>query len=155
MTTPSKTFLFLRVFAFATIVPLLMLLKITRVAAILEPGGDPRPVDPDLVKRIIACVETTMRKGRPLVRSSCLTRGLAHYYFLRRAGLDVSLHFGIGRTGKDKEFGGHCWLVKEGEPYLEARDPRPLYTDMYCISRENSHQSMGNYALERSRSMRP
>ena len=154
MTAASNAFLFLRVFAFATVVPLLMLFKIPRVAAIVEPGGEPQPADPELVKRIVACVEIAVRKGRPLVRSSCLTRGLAHYYFLRRAGLDVSLHFGIGRTGKEKEFSGHCWLAKEGQPYLEPRDPRALYTDMYCISRENSPKPIGNYARELSRSMR-
>lgn len=154
MIAPSKAFLFLRIFAFATVVPLLMKLKVARVAAIVEPGGEPRPVDPDRVERIIAYVETAMRKGRPLVRSSCLTRGLAHYYFFRRAGMDVSLHFGIGPTGKEKEFSGHCWLVKEGEPYLEPRDPRPLFTVMYCISRENSQTPVGSNAHAQSRLMR-
>lgn len=154
MMAPSKAFLFLRIFVFATVVPLLMRLKVARVAAIVEPGGEPQLADPALVQRIIAYVETAMRKGRPLIRPSCLTRGLARYYFLRRAGLDVSLHFGIGPTGKEKEFSGHCWLVKEGEPYLEARDPRPLFTDMYCISRGNSQKPAESYAMGRGGLMR-
>jgi hypothetical protein len=63
-----------------------------------------------------------------------LTRGLTRYFFLRRAGLDVVLCFGMGRH--DTEVLAHCWLVKNGEPFLEAEDPRPLYVEMYRISRE-------------------
>lgn len=133
--TVPKVFLFLRVFLFAAAVPLLTRLKIARVAAILEPGGEPRAVGPDLVKRILSYVETAIRRGRPLVRGGCLTRGLTRYYFLRRAGLDVSLHFGMGRVGRGKQFQGHCWLVKDGEPYLERQDPRSLYVETYRVSR--------------------
>lgn len=135
MPTAPKLLLFLRIFLFAAAVPLLMRLKIARVAAILEPGGEPRNADPDLAKRIVAYVETAIRRGRPLVRSGCLTRGLTRYYFLRRAGLDVSLHFGMGRVGREKQFLGHCWLMKEGEPYLESRDPRSRYIETYRVSR--------------------
>jgi len=55
--------------------------------------------------------------------------------------MDVSLHFGMGRIGKDKEFVGHCWLVRNGEPYMEKEDPRPLYIEMYRISREDRRKS--------------
>jgi hypothetical protein len=34
--------------------------------------------------------------------------------------------------GKREEgFTGHCWLVKDGEPFLEVQDPRPLFTEMH------------------------
>ena len=134
----SRSFLFLRIFLFAAAVPFLMRRKLARVAALLEPHTAPQPVDPVQVKRIAAYVETAMRCGKPLVRSGCLTRGLTRYYFFRRAGLDVSLHFGMGRIGKKKEFMGHCWLVRDGQPYLELVDPRPLYTEMAQVSRESS-----------------
>jgi hypothetical protein len=58
---------------------------------------------------------------------------LTRYYFLRRVGMDVSLCFGMGRH--DKGFMGHCWLVKDGEPFLEVEDPRPRYLEIYRISR--------------------
>lgn len=154
MMAPSRGLLFLRIFAFAAVIPLLMRLRVAQVAAIVESGRKPQPADPELVKRIVAYVEIAIRKGQPLVRSTCLTRGLARYYFLRRAGLDVSLHFGIGRTGKEKEFSGHCWLMKEGQPYLETQDPRLLYADMYCISRGNGQKAMGSYAFGRGRWIR-
>lgn len=139
----SDVFLFLRVFVFAVAVPCLMRLKLARLAAVLEPGSDPRPVDSTRIRKISSYVERATRRGSPFVRPGCLTLGLTRYYFFRRAGMDVSLHFGIGRIGEDKEFAGHCWLVRDGKAYLEAVDPGPLYVEMYRISREGSRRSIG------------
>jgi len=130
----SKAALFLRVFAFAAVVPYLLRLKISSVAHALEPDTDPSGVPEDKVCRIVSYVEMAIRRGRPFVRPGCLTRGLTRYYFLRRAGLDVTLCFGMGRH--DAEALAHCWLMKNGEPFLEVEDPRPLYVEMYRISRE-------------------
>jgi len=143
----SDAFLFLRVLLFAVAVPHLMRLKVARLARVLEPGWEPWPVDRERVRKIIACVEKAIQLGRPLVRPGCLTVGLTRYYFFRRAGLDVSLHFGMGRIGKEKEFIGHCWLVKDGEPYLERQDPRPLYIEMYRISREDGRKAIQTEAI--------
>jgi Transglutaminase-like superfamily len=134
-------FLFGQVFLFAAAVPHLMRLKLARLASLIEPGSDPRPVDPDLVRKISIYTNRAIRRGKPFVRPGCLTLGLTRYYFFRRAGMDVSLHFGMGRIGKDKEFAGHCWLTRGGEPYLETVDPRPLYVEMYRISREQIRRS--------------
>jgi Transglutaminase-like superfamily len=128
----SNSILFLRIFVFAATVPYLLRLKLSRVASVLEPGGNSVAVEEDTVRRIAAYTETVIRRGNPLVRRGCLTRGLTRYYFLRRAGMDVALCFGMGRP--NGEFMGHCWLVKDGEPFLEVEDPRPLYAEMYCVS---------------------
>lgn len=135
----SNAVLFLRIFAFAAAVPYLLRLKLSRIAGALEPGRDPSAVHEDSVRKITAYVETAIRRGRPLVHPGCLTRGLTRYYFLRRAGMDVALCFGMGRL--DKEFMGHCWLVRDGEPFLETEDPRPRYAEMYRISRPGSPAS--------------
>jgi len=128
--------LFLRVFTFAAIVPYLLRLKISSVARVLEPDTEPSAVPEDRVRRIVSYIETAIGHGRPFVRPGCLTRGLTRYYFLRRAGMDVALCFGMGRH--DTEVIGHCWLVKNGEPFLEVEDPRPLYVEMYRISRQGA-----------------
>ena len=137
----------LRVFAFAAVVPFLLRLKLPRLARILEPGSDPTAVGENRVKTIAGYVEIAIRCGKPFVRPGCLTRGLTRYYFLRRAGLDVALCFGMGRLGKG--FMGHCWLEKAGEPFLEAEDPRPRYREMYRISRAGSQASTPAGARER------
>lgn len=134
----SDAFLFAKILIFAAVVPLLMRLKLSRLAALLEPQSSSRPVDPNRVQKICSYTEKAIRFGTPLVRPICLTRGLTRYYFLRRAGLSVSLHFGVGRVGDKKQFEGHCWLTWADEPYWEARDPRPLFVEMWRISPQPS-----------------
>lgn len=68
-----------------------------------------------------------------MVRPGCLTRGITGYYILRRAGLDVALCFGVGlAVGRD--VAGHCWLVLDGEPVLEAADPRTAFSELVRLS---------------------
>lgn len=125
--------LFLRLFCFAAAVPALVRLRLPTLRALLEPKSAPRMGDSNTsrAKRIIDYVEVAMRVGNPLVRRSCLTRGLTAYHFLRQAGLDVTLAFGIGRV--EGTLAGHCWLMRDGEPFLEARDPRPFFVTVYAF----------------------
>jgi hypothetical protein len=138
----SDAALFLQIFAFAAAVPYLLRLKLSRVASFLELGGDPcvDHAPEDRVKKITAYVELAIQRGRPIVRSGCLTRGLTRYYFLRRVGMDITLCFGMGRL--DNEFMGHCWLIKGGEPFLEMEDPRHRYAEVYRISRAGGQASV-------------
>jgi hypothetical protein len=135
----SNAVLLLRVFAFAAAVPYLLRLKLPRVARALESKRNPAVLQEGSVGKIVAFVEIAIRRGRPLVRPGCLTRGLTRYYFLRRAGMDVALCFGMGRV--DNNFVGHCWLVSGEKPFLEIEDPRPRYIEMYRISREGGRAS--------------
>jgi hypothetical protein len=147
----SDVFLFLQVLFFATAVPFLLRLKLSRVEVLLEPRIS-SPPERDRVEQITEYVEMAMRQGRPLVRPGCLTRGVTRYYFLRRDGMDVSLCFGMGQV--DGEFVGHCWLVKDGVPFMETWDPRPLYSEMYRLSGSNRRSSTParKNELEQSRS---
>ena len=143
-------FLFIQVLLFAASVPLLLRLKLSRVETLLQPKFA-SPADRDRIEQIAKYVEIAIREGRPLVRQGCLTRGLTRYYFFRREGLNVSLCFGMGQV--KEEFVGHCWLIKDGVPFLEARDPRPLYAEMYHFSGA-SHSGVifnGKSELEQSR----
>lgn len=123
----GEAILFLHALAFAAAVPLLFRLPLDRLPGALEPRavrrGDPA--------RAAAVVLAALRLGRPLVRPGCLTRGATLYHFLRRAGSDVSLCFGVGQVPEAGDAPvGHCWLLRGGEPYLEPRDPRPLYVEL-------------------------
>jgi hypothetical protein len=53
-------------------------------------------------------------------------------WFLRRAGLDVELCFGIDPSD-DAASDGHCWLSLAGEPFLERVDPRPRFAETYRV----------------------
>lgn len=147
----SDVFLFFQVVLFAAAVPFLLRLKLSRVEALLEPKNPPL-AERDRVEQITEYVEMAMRHGWPLVRPGCLTRGVTRYYFFRRDGMDVSLCFGMGQV--DGNYVGHCWLVKDGVPFMETRDPRPLYSEMYHLSgsaRRSMIPSRGS-ELEQSRS---
>lgn len=125
----------LRVLLFAAVaVPLLLRrVKLARLRDWLEPPLPPPPLaEPSGVEALVRRIDALLAAGRPLVRSGCLTRGLTLYRFLRLAGADVSLHFGMGQVGE--EIAGHCWLVFRGEPLAERRDPRPLYVETWRIA---------------------
>jgi hypothetical protein len=138
----SNAVLFLRIFAFAAAVPYLLRLKLPRVAGLLELSGDSfaTQANEENVKKIAAYVELAIARGRPIVRPGCLTRGLTRYYFHRRAGMNVTLCFGMGRV--DGKFVGHCWLTRDGEPFLELEDPQPRYVEVYRISSEGGRASV-------------
>jgi hypothetical protein len=133
--TPSDVFLVLRLFAFAAFIPVFLRLKLPKLAALLEPKAALPPPNPTTVQRLGRFVDLVLHAGSPLLRSTCLTRGLTLYYCLTRAGLEVSMCFGMGKGGE--EFIGHCWLIKDGEPFLEARDPRLLFTEIYRFPAQN------------------
>lgn len=123
--------LFARVSAFAVCVPLLMRLPLPRVAALLAFGGAHPSRRAEMVARLPELVRLAHQAWRPAVRAGCLTRGVTLFWFLRRAGLDVALCFGVDTVSDEPD--GHCWLVRDGEPFLERVDPRTRFTETYRL----------------------
>lgn len=133
--------LFLRGCCVAFVAPLLVRLSLPRLETLLEPRVAPAPCTPERAAHMAEVALAALRFGRPLVRRGCLVRGITLYHCLRRAGVDVQLCFGLGAVERGDGFDGHCWLVMGGEPYLEARDPRPRYTVMYTFpGREHNNR---------------
>jgi hypothetical protein len=118
---------------FAALAPLLTRMRIDRLARMLEPARLPAPPSISGARDLAAQVDQVLRAGRPLIRSGCLVQGITRYYFLRRAGVQVVLCFGIGTQAGS--FVGHCWLDLNGEPFLEQTDPRLYFTEMYRFPR--------------------
>jgi hypothetical protein len=119
----------LRAHLFAAGVPALLRLPLPVIGRLLEPARSVAPPDPERVRRTWGAVDAVLGGGSALVRTTCLTRGLTRYYFLRRAGVAVSLHFGVGMV--DGAYAGHCWLSADGEPLCETRDPRLVFAETY------------------------
>jgi len=123
--------------AVAVAAPLLARLDLQRLQRCLEPSQrssrSPSAHPEHAVEVLGRRVGQVIRWGRPLVRPGCLTRGITGYYLLRRAGLDVALCFGIA-PARGADVTGHCWLVLDGEPLLEAVDPRSAFTELLRMS---------------------
>jgi hypothetical protein len=122
----------LHVAAVAAVVPLLTRLPLPRQESLLVPRRR-RELDAARAAWLAENVDRVLAVSHPLVRTGCLTRGLTHFYFLRRAGVDVRLSYGLGEI--DGRMQGHCWLVRDGEPFLEHPDPREIYAETYSIPR--------------------
>jgi len=137
----SDALLFLRVCGFGCAVPMLMRLPIPRLAAVITRTPRTRSPTATEVERLARLVDLAPRVADPLVRPGCLTRGLTLFWFLRRAGLDVELRFGVDPGGDSGTLepdaspapDGHCWLTLNGEPFLEKRDPRPHFAETYRL----------------------
>lgn len=129
--SPADALLFARVTLFAAAVPVLLRLPLGRLERVLEPGRSRAAADAERTERIVRHVERALARARPVVRPGCLTRSVTLYYFLRRAGEDVKLCFGMGRVNGRYE--GHAWLTKDGRPFLEPTDPTERFTQTYTI----------------------
>jgi hypothetical protein len=130
---PRDWLALIRIAPFAALVPALMRLPLPRLAALVTRRPNPRRATRAEIERLERVTTLAPRIGRPLVGSGCLTRGLTLYWFLRRAGLDVELRFGLDPEDGGELTDGHCWLTLDGEPYLEPRDPRLRFTELYRL----------------------
>ena len=125
---PCDVLLFSRIALFAATVPQLHLPP-PRLLALLRPRTAQPIADPEVVQQIALYVDAAIQAGSPLIEHRCYIRGLTLYYFLNRAGLAVELCFGVG--SEDAGHPRHCWLVRDGKPFLEAQDPQAFYTPIY------------------------
>lgn len=141
----ADIYLFAHIFLFAVSVPALLRLNISRLQWVLEPERLPTFVDPAKVQKITSYVNLMMSADMPFIRPGCLTRGITLYYFLKRSGVDLRLSFGLGKV--DGQYVGHCWLVMDGVPYLERRDPRPIFSEVLSIPLSSP---VANQALPKS-----
>ena len=106
--------------------PLMWLNRI--VVRLARPSGTPLRMSPDRAAHVVALAQDS---GHPLVRRGCLTRGLSLLWVLRRHGIDVQLAFGIG--GAPDEYQGHCWLIRDGEPFLEKEAFGERFVEVFRI----------------------
>lgn len=135
---PGDALLVASILPVAMAVPLLMRVPMRYLGVLL---GSPRSAardDASALARVQRAIEFVLNRGRPLVRPGCLTRGVTRCFFLRRAGLDVDLCFGMGVV--DNVLAGHCWLELDGAPYLENHDPRAIFTEMYRIPSKSTYR---------------
>lgn len=94
----------------------------------LTPPAEPQALQRETMRQIVDAL-TALGAGRPL--GICLRRSLLRYYFLRRAGLPLVIHFGARRQGDD--IAGHAWLTLDGLPYHEKPEHTQVHTLMWSF----------------------
>jgi len=101
----------------ATFMPLLVrLLPLRRLLSLLTPPTFLRPYASVSRDRLVALVERRLRTPRNMRRRACLRRGLVLFHFLRLAGEEAVLQFGVFAPGVDAtRMHGHCWVTVAGE----------------------------------------
>jgi hypothetical protein len=136
---------FFQVLLFALCVPCLFLFKVTSLSRWLEKrieNGSVDRVNETECMLVLRCIDMAIAFGKPLVRPSCLVLGLTRYHFLRRSGMDVKLCFGAAMDagGELLVANGHCWLEKNGEPFLEKTDPRLRFLPIYTMCQSKTRK---------------
>ena len=138
---PPSAFLFARLLLFIAVSPILLRVNLPRLLAFLEPRALSTDPDPVKVDRIIRYTDALLVGRGPLPRRSCLRRAVTLYYFLRREGMQLGICFGVSPSGED--LAGHCWLVRDGEPFLEEGDPLSTFIPMYSFPHDRQPASYG------------
>jgi hypothetical protein len=126
-----EALLFAYLVAFAAAVPLLLRFPLPRMAALVTHPVRARGASEDEAARLWRLMELAVQFGYPLVRPGCLTRGVTLFWFMRRAGVDVELRFGLDPAVRELTE-AHCWLARSGEPYGEKVDVA-RFTELYRL----------------------
>ena len=126
---PEYGYLYFQIFCFILATPLLLQLRLPQLRKLLESNKTPSIVENGRIEYILTSIDSILQIGWPFIKKRCYPRGLTLYYFLNRAGVNVGLYFGA--TKINDNLAGHCWLVKDGEPYSELEDPRTQYKEIY------------------------
>ncbi len=75
-----------------------------------------RGLDPKLIS---AAVMRTTRKPWLMRKRRCFRQGLLGLRFLKKAGYDPALHFGIDANSLETPIvSAHCWVVLDGQPII-------------------------------------
>lgn len=74
----------------------------------------------------------------------CLRRSLLRYYFLRQAGVPVSIVFGARFKSKPEGggIGGHAWLTLNGSPYHENPQDYQGFVTMYVYPESKTNSKL-------------
>lgn len=123
--------LLLEMFAFAAVMPILMkCLSLERILSMLTPCEKEQTQNTSRasIKRIVRLSLLLLNRNRFFLKNSCLKRSLLLYYFLRKHGVNVQIHFGIKKH--DDRLNGHSWLTQDGNLLADHEQHRRAFTEV-------------------------
>ena len=117
----------------------------------IDPGAVQGPRDRLKLEKTVRFTESLLKYRFFRRYGYCLLRSLILFKFLRRQGWQVTIHFGVRRTGDEagpataapvgsvpvSHIGitGHSWLMLNGKPFLEAGFQEGAFTETYAYPR--------------------
>ena len=82
------------------------------VSSFDAPANPSKPVDIGRIHWMTRGILRRMFAGR-----YCMKRSLVLFHFLRKAGRDAEIVFGVAKAGEKLE--GHAWVTVNGQPFAE------------------------------------
>lgn len=107
--------------AYLAVSALARLLPLPKAFAILSPGLSSRVGDERSTDAIVNALDTLLTARVPFIRPQCWRRAVVLHRFLRGAGVDTVIVFGV-RTDGGRTVEAHAWVERCGRPFAEAAD---------------------------------
>ena len=119
---PGRVWLMSRMaVAYLAVSVLARLLPLPRAFALLSPRRGSRARDQRKVDSIVNALDTLLTARIPLIHPQCWRRAVVLQRFLRHAGIDTVIVFGV-RTDGTRTVEAHAWVERAGQPFAEAAD---------------------------------
>ncbi len=117
--------LFIQIFLLASVLPFLIkLLSLPRLMKLLTPNDAKvlKSSNPEGTKeKTVKYTDYILSHNLWIYKAICWKRALVLYHFIRKAGVNVQICFGVRlpNIGAKDELEGHAWLIYNGEIILE------------------------------------
>jgi len=146
--------LFINVFVFLTILPLLiMFLSLPRLMNLLTPKDIKKHKkhknhgEEKLIEKLVKFTDFILGRKFWIYNPQCLKRSLVLYHHLRKAGIDVYICFGVRINHELSDpimmegFEGHAWLEYDEDVFLEKKaDRTKTYKKTYRFPSNNEER---------------
>ena len=123
----SSFLLRVHVWLVAAVMPLLVdMLSLPMLVRLLTPPAWWRPYRRASVRQMLDAVQRRLARPINMRRRACLRRSLVLYHFLRLAGRQASIEFGVfSPSAETKRMHGHCWVSMDGQAVTDERNLPP------------------------------
>ena len=128
-------------FFLASLPFLLKIFSLNRVLGLITPKEikDSNKVLPR--DKVIRYGKNIFKRHTLLQKNVCLKRSLLLYYFLRRNGDDIRIHFGIKRQGG--KLTGHNWRTHQGKRLADPGGHGDFFTTILSYLQKKDKNSLG------------
>ena len=121
---PGRAWLMARmIVAYVAVSALARLLPLPRAFALISPRLGSRGEGQERPNAIVNALDTLLVAGIPGIHPQCWRRAAVLHRFLRVAGIDTAIVFGV-RTDGTRTVEAHAWVEREGAPFAEAADTK-------------------------------